>query len=204
MTTLGQSEANTSSAAGDTDATWLDRLGTRWRIAKVRPFIEPRSRVLDIGCGDGALFRSLGDLIDSGVGVDPEAPELSESRFQYVRGTFPFDLGEQNFDVAVALAVLEHIPDSDMPAFIGACYRYLRTGGRMVLTVPSPIVDHIVGLEQRLHLAKAPGLHQHHGFDPTRTCPLFEAAGFTTVRHRRFQLGMNNLFVFAKASPSAR
>jgi 2-polyprenyl-3-methyl-5-hydroxy-6-metoxy-1,4-benzoquinol methylase len=116
-----------------------------------------------------------------------------------VRGYFPLEIGEaEPFDVVVALATLEHIPTEDMPGFASACFRQVRSGGKVVLTVPSPVVDLILQVERRLHLAVAPGFDQHHGFNPSQTRPLFEEAGFTIVRHQRFQLGLNNLFVFAK------
>lgn len=166
-----------------------------------RPFIPPHSRVLDIGCGDGSLFRALDDLA-SGVGIDTACNDHQDGTFRYVRGAFPSGLDEEGFDVAVGLAVLEHIPERELPDFVTACFLCLRPGGRVVLTVPSAVVDSIAGLAQRLHLAEAPGLDQHHAFDPARTVPLFEAASFGLIKHRRFQFGLNNLFVFAKLGRS--
>ena len=41
-----------------------------WRIRKAAPYIPLGAHVLDIGCGDGALFRVLGGRMASGVGID--------------------------------------------------------------------------------------------------------------------------------------
>jgi hypothetical protein len=41
-------------------------------------------------------------------------------------------------------------------------------------------------------------LDEHHGYDPTATPELFGRHGLYTECHRRFQLGFNHLYVFAK------
>lgn len=179
----------------------LDVLGQRWRIAKARPHIRPDSRVLDIGCADGAFFRALEGVVREGVGIDPNASDGLDARFRLIRGTFPVAAeGLQPFDAAVALAVLEHVPLEQQPQFAAACFRLLKPGGRLILTVPSPVVDRIVHIEQRLHLADGMELHEHFGFDPRQTVPLFEAVGFKKMRVRAFQLGLNHLFVFGRPS----
>ena len=115
------------------------------------------------------------------------------------RGSFPKDLDAEpgSFDCITALAVLEHVREPD--AFAAACHRLLAPGGRVVLTVPHPLVDRIVDLLIALRLADGMDFDEHHGFDVERTRPIFEAAGFRTVAARTFQLGLNRLFVFEKA-----
>jgi SAM-dependent methyltransferase len=184
---------------------WLDRFGQRLRIDAVRPHIPAASKVLDIGCGDGSLFRALGTHVRGGMGIDPEAPDRDDDRFRYVRGYFPTRLDDpEPFDVAVALATLEHVPTADHERFATACFDSLRPGGRIVLTVPSPAVDPILHMLKRLRLGQAPGLHQHHGFETSQTRPMFEGAGFVLTLHRRFQLGLNNLFVFTRPENEVR
>ena len=71
-------------------------------------------------------------------------------------------------------------------------------GGLVVATVPSPQVDEILRVLMRLRILDGmeKGLaEQHHGFDPADTTAAFERAGFTLVRRKRFQFGLNNLFV---------
>lgn len=71
-------------------------------------------------------------------------------------------------------------------------------GGRIIATVPEPAVDRIVDVLLRLGLADGMALHEHHGFSPSETRAIFEPAGFRLLAHRRFQLGLNNLFVFER------
>jgi SAM-dependent methyltransferase len=185
-----------------TSTGWLDRVGTDWRIRKASKYIERGSRVLDIGCGDGSLFRLMGERFASGVGVDPHAPSnTGDQRFRFIRESYPCpeELPEdESFDVIVCLAMLEHVRRDDQPALANGCFRHLRAHGRLILTVPSPRVDPIVDVVRFLHLGKGVACHEHFGYHPRETSPLFSSNGFTLLRHERFELGLNNLFVFEK------
>jgi len=181
----------------------LDRTLQWLRIRQVRPFVDASSRVLDIGCFDGTLAEELGPFA-SYVGVDPDAPPSSEHpAWRFVRGTFPNDdVPSAAFDVVTALAVLEHIPTTEQRDFAERCFAALVPGGRMVITVPSPLVDHILEVLMKLRILDGMETTQHYGFDPIATRQLFVGAGFVLEKHERFELGLNHLFVFRRASPS--
>jgi 2-polyprenyl-3-methyl-5-hydroxy-6-metoxy-1,4-benzoquinol methylase len=179
---------------------WLDRRLQAERIRRVEPYASG-ARVLDIGCADGALFRSLDGRLVGGVGVDMDPVPASTSKYQYVRGTFPAAVPRGDpFDLVVALAVVEHIPETNQPAFAAACFQALRAGGRLVITVPSARVDDLLKVLKAIRVVDGMADHQHYGFDPLHAIGAFEGAGFALERHSRFQLGLNNLFVFRKPS----
>ena len=46
-------------------------------------------------------------------------------------------------------------------------------------------------------------LDEHYGFDPAHTEEIFSPPEFRPVERRRFQLGLNNLYVFEKAEAAA-
>jgi hypothetical protein len=73
--------------------------------------------------------------------------------------------------------------------------RRLEHGGVLVATVPSPLVDHILHVLMFLRLIDGQEAHQHYGFVPKDLIKLFEG-NLRLVKHRKFQLGLNNLFVF--------
>src|SRR5262245_26590455 len=184
----------------------LDRLLRRWRIREVRRFIPPGSTVLDVGCHDGALFRILSGRISGGVGLDPLV-ERSESRgrFRFVSGTFPDDLASnERFDVITLMAVLEHVEPGRLRAWGEACSARLAPGGVVIATVPSAKVDGLLDLLARVGLVAGMSLEEHHGFDPSDVPRLFGSDGFSLVRHDRFELGMNNLFVFRSTDAARR
>ncbi len=179
----------------------LDRIFQRWRIAKAGRYIFPGARVLDIGCGDGALFRCLDSIITEGWGIDPDLQRsLDRTRWKLIAGRFPRDLPEElAFDVITMLAVLEHIPPDKQSEFAVACARRLRAGGHLIITVPSPRVDRILWFLRGLRVIDARSLEEHYGFDPNDTPSLFSTAGLTLLVGKKFQLGLNNLFVFKQA-----
>jgi 2-polyprenyl-3-methyl-5-hydroxy-6-metoxy-1,4-benzoquinol methylase len=178
----------------------LDRVLQEWRIAKAAPHVPEGARVLDVGCADGALFRALGSRIAGGVGIDPELgmPGTREG-VTYIRGRFPEDLDtDETFDAITMLAVFEHLDDAGQREALTACARLLRGGGHLVMSVPEPAVDRIVHALARVGLVAGMALHQHHGFEAARTPELVGAGPFDLVRHERFELGLNNLFVFRR------
>jgi len=159
--------------------------------------------VLDIGCGDGALFADLTERLAGGVGIDPDLPaNLPRAGVRWVRGEFPGSLPSgDRYAIVTALAVFEHVPVSGQPAFLAACRDRVAAGGRLILTVPSPMVDGILHVLRLARLIDGLALDQHHGYDVRQTVPLALEAGFKLEHHARFELGLNHLFVF-RAPPA--
>jgi len=178
----------------------LDRYIRARRIRQALPFLRPGSRVLDIGCFDASLFEALGESLGEGLGLDPLIEEpLAGPRWRLQRGALPSaEPPGGPFDAVTMLAVLEHVPDQDLQPLAEQISSLLAPSGRLILTVPSPSVDHILVLLRAFRLIDGMSLEEHHAFDPGTTRRLFESAGLPLLLHRRFQLGLNNLFVFEK------
>ncbi|HEY8494180.1 MAG TPA: class I SAM-dependent methyltransferase [Myxococcota bacterium] len=176
----------------------LDRVLQRWRAGVAAAWVQDGARLLDVGCADGHLLRRLAPRLARAVGIDPEATPRVEDGVEILAGRFPGEprLPDASFDCVTLLAVLEHVPDP--AALARECHRVLAPGGRVVLTVPHPFVDRILEVGIRLRLLDGMESEQHHGFDPNDTPALFAAAGFRALAERRFQLGLNRLFVFER------
>ena len=124
----------------------LDLILQRWRIRKARRFIPKGAQVLDIGSADGALFKAMASHLGGGLGIDPTLnTAVQVGKMQIISGFFPKDMPEVSpFDAITMLAVLEHIPDSEYMSLREGCVRFLKPGGHLIITVPSPLVDHIL------------------------------------------------------------
>ena len=181
----------------------VDRLIQRIRIQVAAAYIPSQSELLDIGCSLGEIFEILGNKITRGIGIDPDIDKTTKrDHITLIPGLFPEDipasLGE--FDIITILAVLEHIPPDKLPEFTRACEKHLKPGGYIIVTVPSERVDSILEIMLKLRIIDGMSLEQHHGFEPSQVPALFQAIhGITLIKHRKFELGLNNLFVFQKA-----
>ncbi|KAB2664167.1 MAG: class I SAM-dependent methyltransferase [Verrucomicrobia bacterium] len=184
--------------------TSIDRFLQDWRIRKAAPFVAHGHRVLDLGSADGVLFERLGRCGPGSMGIDPTLPASTRSRqgFRMIRGYFPDALPADAgpFDVIVMLAVLEHIPADKLDTLARGCARLLKPGGRLVITVPSPAVDAILGVLTTLRLIHGMSLEEHHGYEIAQTPAVFPEPAFRLELHDTFQLGLNHRFVFERTA----
>ena len=179
----------------------LDRYLRNRRIKLVREFLNPGSEILDIGCADGAMFEQLKDRYKYGYGVEPTlGSEIETDSYHLFPGGFPEALpADVSVDLVTMLAVLEHLPPEAQSELAKACHSILKPAGRVVISVPSPRVDDLLHVLGRLRLIDGMSMHEHYGFEPLDTLTVFAEPAFKLVEHRKFQFGLNNLFVFEKA-----
>ena len=184
--------------------TFLDRYLQNWRVRIAARFIVPGMRVLDLGSADGVLLDHPALCGAGSLGIDPTlpAPGRTPGGHRLVRGFFPGDLpaGSGPFDAIAMLAVLEHFPNDQHQALADGIAAHLRPGGLLVITVPSPMVDHILTVLLKLKLVHGMSLEEHHGYETSMTDKIFSPPRFRLLKHDRFQLGLNNLFVFERVA----
>ena len=180
---------------------FLDRLLRDWRIREAELYIEPHDKVLDIGAFDTTFFEKLLQKpIAFSLGIDPLLEKtISNNNFKLIKGKFPEDIPQgETFNCITMLAVLEHIPSDQQKQLSELCYNCLKSEGKVIITVPSPFVDKILWVLSRLRLVDGMSLEEHYGFKARDTPKLFSSEHFSLVKHKSFQLGLNNLYVFKR------
>jgi SAM-dependent methyltransferase len=148
----------------------------------VGPYLKPNERVLDIGCGDGALVRTLQEFgaAPTGVDLDPEGARFIEQTYGIPVVVSPFEtacFADGQFDAIVATHVIEHFfePVEAMQRM----RRLLKPNGLLVLETPN-ILRPKVGYRR---LFSVP--HNYY-FSPRTLCLAMQHAGFSPLAVREF------------------
>jgi SAM-dependent methyltransferase len=102
-------------------------VGARGFDAFLLDVLPPRARVLDVGCGDGALVERLAATGFDAVGVDPHAPASP----RLVRERVEDATGIGRFDAVCAVTSLHH---ADLERVLPAMAELLRPGGLVVVS----------------------------------------------------------------------
>jgi len=178
---------------------WSDRVIRRCRFHVASQHLTRGIRLLDVGCADASFAHYLCGTVDY-FGIDPRVDETIRKPGQtLLKGRFPRDMPDATpFQAITMLATLEHVADQDLDQWAAACAKLLAPGGKLILTLPSPNADFVLGMLKRLHVIDGIALEEHHGFKPAAAASVFERPDFELALHRRFQWGLNNLIIFRR------
>ena len=110
----------------------------KWIIDKIKKFIPPPAKFLEVGCGTGNVssFLAKKGYMVTGCEFYPEAIDRAWPGFLIVRGdanNLPFE--DNWFDIVGLFDVIEHFQYDIAP--LKEAVRVIRGGGIIVLTVPA-------------------------------------------------------------------
>ena len=97
-------------------------------------------KVLELGCGTGAILSQIAEIAKEAVGVDFSEGMLAHARSRGLDvriaelGALPF--ADASFDLSYSFRVLAHVPDA--PGAIAEAARVTRPGGHIVLELYNP------------------------------------------------------------------
>lgn len=106
---------------------------------------KPRS-VLEVGCGDGRIIGLL-EKVEKKIGIDLSAEAIAFARAFHPEVEFLVNDAskiEGEFDIVLAVEVLEHIPDNEVSFFLKTLEDRCTKGGKVIITVPSkakPLIE---------------------------------------------------------------
>jgi SAM-dependent methyltransferase len=177
---------------------FLDRVLQNIRFSKVKKFIGHDYKVLDVGSEHGDLYFYLKKNVGEYVGIDIQTKPLTETNFTLIKGKFPENLPAalNYFDAIVMLAVVEHLDEKALASLSQTSAKILKPKGLLLMTIPSPLVDVILIILRKFRLVHAETLHEHHGFKPGDMKKIISSNDFELLHHNKFELGLNNFFVF--------
>lgn len=155
-------------------------LGTREQVRLLGP-LEPGSRVVDLGAGEGRLAAALAAAGHCVTAVEPFRRVRAAAGVTVLQESVDeVELPEHSCDVAVVWHVLEHLPQP--LAALERVRRWLVPGGRILVGVPNlASLQARVGGERWFHLD--PERHLVH-FTPRGLLALLERAGFADLERR--------------------
>jgi 2-polyprenyl-3-methyl-5-hydroxy-6-metoxy-1,4-benzoquinol methylase len=163
----------------------LSSIARKRKLEYFRPHIPQDAQILEIGCADGWVARSLkASGYTKYVGIDL-VPTSGAGIAGDIRDWRKLGLPAASFDVIIAFEVIEHVP------CVQDCYDLLRPGGLLMLTSPVPSMDwlcrtlELVGLNQRR-------TSPHSNLTDFSTIPLFKSVA------RKNPLGIAQWGVFRK------
>ena len=128
----GQANPDSSEGTGEY-ARWVDELA---------PLIQPRARVLDLGCGAGVPATKL--LAEKGfdvLGIDMSAVQIERARRLVPRATFEqadmvtWEHAPRSFDAVVSFYALIHVPLEDQRDLLSKIRLWLRPRGYLLAIV---------------------------------------------------------------------
>jgi 2-polyprenyl-3-methyl-5-hydroxy-6-metoxy-1,4-benzoquinol methylase len=167
------------------------------RIEMARHYVK--GRVLDFGCGTGALC----DFVDPSnyMGVDYREHIYQSAKAKHPDHDFKLQLPEDpgKFDTIFLLAVLEHIQEPrDFLADLCAHLKQVPDAS-LVLTTPHPSAElvHTVGAALGLFSSHAADDHETL-FDSKGLQQLARDLGMQVGTYKRFMLGFNQFAVFLR------
>ena len=149
-------------------------------LKTIKPFIQPKSRLLDIGAGSGIFIQEAAKHGYVATGIEPSEYLVNQAKqdgLNIVMGTFPDDCPKEKYDLIFLTDVIEHIAN---PLPMLKCLPdYLTPNGKVIITTPdvSSILARVLG-KNWWHYRVA-----HIGYYNKNTLGyIMERAGFVPVR----------------------
>ena len=157
--------------------------------ARILPFLTPRARILDVGCGIGIIAERVGRRVSRGfvLGIDISPRNIWYAKQTVKRPNVAFETVDLRIDphrvpqllggladVVLLIDVIEHIPASERQSLLGTLRSLSAERSTLVVTYPSPqfheylsshdpaelqVIDNVIDLATLIQEAAGAGFH---------------------------------------------
>lgn len=119
---------------------WNYCMDYTWLALRVEGLLRPGMRVIDIGCGPGAIHGYLEDKHNVDIlGIDMNRWERDyvdiEGNFADDEVRSKNDISTDSLDAIISVSAFEHNSMPDHKRLVGACLQCLKPGGRLIVTL---------------------------------------------------------------------
>jgi len=181
----------------------LEDLKKQSHVFKARfgPFLpaDRRSKILELGCGHGALLYFLkenGYTSVEAVDVSPEQVSLAQSfGFRNVACEDLMDFLQRcepgSYQMVFMLDVIEHFRKDEIPGLLGLAWNSLKHGGRIVIYTPN--AEGLFGARYRYF-----DLTHEIAFTPQSLAQVLRLSGFERIQFRPVEPYVHGLISLAR------
>ncbi len=156
---------------------FLDKFLQNYRFKMVKPYL-------------------IGDVLDFG-GNKGELKEFVKGKYLCVNYDHSV-MKNTHFDTIVCLAVIEHISTEEVFKIFQKFKKILNKGGRIFLTMPTKMAKPILELWAFIGIIDKESIKEHkHYWNKSEIIDLAKKTGFIITKYKKFQMGFNQLGVFA-------
>ena len=165
----------------------------RQRIRKCMHFLF--GKVLDVGCGSGALagYVQPSDYF----GIEPDETSRRIAFTLYPDHVFQAEVPQSGeFDTVALLAVIEHV--NNPAGFMKRLANLTRKNNesRIVVTTPHPLGRTIHEFGANIGLFSSHAAEEHHALLDRKALEQIAPPGFVLKFYRRFLFGFNQIAVY--------
>lgn len=172
-------------------------------LDRVRSYLAPDHRLLEVGCGTGSTALLLSPRVAETVATDISARMIEIAKGKEGAAHVDFRVAgaldpqpDTPFDVVCAFNLLHLMDDIDLT--VAGLARHVAPGGLLITKTPC-LSEMFIGLRLILPLmrmvGKAPAVCY---FDRRRLQKAFERAGLDIVEHRHFGTAEKTRFIVAR------
>jgi SAM-dependent methyltransferase len=149
---------------------------------KLRRYLAPKSKVLDIGCGDGSFIcMAKEDFACTGIEISDYLASLARKRsgIKVITGNFlNAEFNSEEYDGVTLISLLEHLDDPLLA--MNKCFEFLSPGGVLLMkTVNYSCLNRII--RKDLWTGFRPPDHVVY-FDPSNLRLLLKRIGFKKIK----------------------